>query len=257
MSLQAGILLVGTGRAAYHLGHAIARSGQTLVGVAGRNTALTEALAQALGTAAFALDAPLPDAALNLLAVSDDAITAVGARLGARSGVVVHLSGASELDRLLPHAHRGVLWPVMSLSPGAPLDLREVPMVVDANGPQAREALLRLAKGLSGHVEELGGEQRRLVHLAAVVAANFPVALFAEARALLLKNDIGPDLLTPLWTSTAAKAAAVGPEAALTGPARRGDRSTVDRHLALLATDPDLQRIYRAISERIARRHTA
>ncbi|MBV6405005.1 MAG: DUF2520 domain-containing protein [Flavobacteriales bacterium] len=257
MALHTGILLVGTGRAAHHLGHAIVNSGRKLVGVAGRTAAATDALARSLGTAAFALDDALPEASLTLLAVSDDAIAAVASRLGARNGTVAHLSGATDLDRLLPHAHRGALWPVMSLSPGDPLDLRTVPLVVDANGAPAREALLALAQGLSGHVVELTTDQRRLVHLAAVLTANFPVALFAEARALLHRHAIGPDLLTPLWTSTAAKAATAGPEAALTGPARRGDRGTLERHQAMLANDPRLQHLYRSLSELIATRHTA
>lgn len=255
MPLREGILLVGTGRAAHHLGHAIARAGLPLTGVVGRSTASAKPLALALRTTPFGPDEPLPPAALTLLAVSDDAIAQVATRLGAREGVVAHLSGASDMDRLLPHAHRGVLWPVMSLSPGEPADLSHVPLVVDANGEEARRVLLDLARSLSGKVVELPLDQRRLVHLAAVFASNFPVALFAESCTLLERGGIPSDLLTPLWKATAAKAAAVGPEQALTGPARRGDRGTIDRHLAALEGDPDLRRAYALLSDLIAKRH--
>lgn len=248
------MLLVGTGRAAHHLGHAFVRAGIRLAGVAGRDADRARELALALGTVPYGLPAPLPPAALTLLAVSDDAIAAVAAGTGAREGTVAHLSGATDLDALLPHAHRGVLWPVMSLGAGGPADLGAVPLVVDANGDVARRTLLDLAHRLSGHVVELSVERRRLVHLAAVFSSNFPVALLAEAHALLAREGISPQLLTPLWEATAAKAAELGPERALTGPARRGDKGTMGRHLEALAADPDLRRAYALLSELIARR---
>ncbi len=255
MPLRAGILLVGSGRAAHHLGHAIVRAGLPLAGVVGRDAARTKDLALTLRTTPFAPDEALPAAALTLLAVSDDAIPQVAAALHIGEGTVAHLSGAVDMDALKPHPHRGVLWPVMSLSPGEPQDLSHVPLVVDASDDAARRALMDLARSLSGKVVELPPEQRRLVHLAAVFASNFPVALFAEAQRLLEHEGIRPDLLTPLWRSACAKAADAGPREALTGPARRGDTGTMERHLASLQADADLRKAYAMLSELIAKRY--
>jgi hypothetical protein len=41
----------------------------------------------------------------------------------------------------------------------------------------------------------------------------------------------------------------------MTGPASRGDRHTIGRHLELLAGEPDLQRLYGLLSEGILKTH--
>ena len=245
------ILLIGTGRMAYQLGHAIVKSGLDLVGVAGRNAEARTALARFLDRSALDLSKPLPDADLVLVAVSDDAIAGVASRLPVTSAVVAHTAGAMGLDHLEPHPHRGVLWPIQSLSHGAPMALHDVPMVVDANDDTARRSLLRVAGRLSEVVLELALEQRQRVHLAAVLTSNLPVWLAREAQRLLREAKLPPSLLTPLWKATAAKAAMFGPEQALTGPARRGDTHTIQRHLDLLTQEPDLRAVYSLLSDQI------
>ena len=249
------ILLIGTGRMAYQLGHSLLERRADLVGVAGRNTSALKDLARHLDRPACGLHEALPEADLVLLAVSDDAIAEVAAALPPTQAVVAHTAGAKDLDVLAPHAHRGVLWPIQSLSHGAPVDMREVPLVVDGSDEHSRELLLDLARDLSNSVLQLPHEQRQYIHLAAVMASNFPVFLLGEARRVLKEHQLPPGLLNPLWRMTAAKAASIGPGEALTGPARRGDRETIDRHLALLAPDPDLRRAYALLSELIMRAH--
>jgi predicted short-subunit dehydrogenase-like oxidoreductase (DUF2520 family) len=167
--------------------------------------------------------------------------------------MVAHTAGALGMDLLAPHTDRGVLWPIQSLSHGAAMDLQDVPLVVDASSDRARSMLLEVAGKLSEVVLELPVEQRQRVHLAAVLTSNLPVWLASEGQRLLREMKLPTSLLTPLWKTTAAKVAAHGPDAALTGPARRGDRHTVQHHLELLANDPDLQQAYALLSEQIMR----
>lgn len=248
------VLLIGTGRAAFHLGHALRKAGVPVSGVAGRHADRTRELAQALGTAAFTLDDPLPPSDLRLLAVSDDAIATVAARLAPSAGAIAHTSGTKPLDLLGPHPHRGVLWPIQSLSTGDPLDLSDAPLVIEGEDGPARTTLSATARSLSQRVIELPLAQREVLHLAAVISSNFPVALLQQARGLLQRHGIAPDLVTPLWSSTARKAAA-DPDHALTGPARRGDSGTIQRHLDLLAAEPDLRRVYADLSDLILKTH--
>lgn len=249
------ILLIGTGRMAYQLGHAIARTELELIGVAGRNVAERERLAQFLESRSIDLARPLPHADLVLVAVSDDAIAPVAGALTPTNAVVAHTAGAMGLDVLAPHEHRGVLWPIQSLGHGAPMDLSAVPMVVDSNDEVARKMLLAVAGKLSEVVLELPLEKRQMVHLAAVLTSNMAVWLAREAQRLLRQQKLPPSLLTPLWKATAANAAAYGPEQALTGPARRGDTRTIQHHLDLLAAEPDLREVYALLSEQIMREY--
>lgn len=250
---MATILIIGTGRAAFHLGHAMQRSGHRITGIVGRNAEHSKALADDLQTPAFTPNDPLPAADVIVIAVSDDAIADVAMNIPITDAVMVHTSGASDLDKLLPHPDRAVLWPVMSMSPGATMDFKLVPLVIDANTERARIAVRAIASSLSGHVVELSFAQRELVHATAAVSLNFPVHLLARAQALLQSNDIDPTILGPSFRVMAEKASTMEASEALTGPARRGDLGTIHHHLDRLTQDPELRAAYALLSSMILR----
>lgn len=245
------ILLIGTGRAAFQLGHAFRANGVTITGVAGRDAQRTRQLAGALRTTPLPLGDRLPPSDTMLIAVSDDAIAQVAEQLPVSDAIVAHVSGSRSLDVLAKHPHHGVLWPVQTLGPDTPMDLRTVPLIVDGNDEHTRTILLALAGRISDRPLVLAHEQRRLVHLAATLTSNLPVFLAAEAQRLLREYDLPPDLLMPLWHATAVNVERMGPANALTGPARRGDVRTVQAHLDRLTHDPDLRRAYALLSNMI------
>lgn len=242
------ILLIGTGRMAYHLGHAMVKAKLPLIGVAGRDPEKLNDLARFLERPAHRLDRALPEADLIIIATSDDSIAEVAARIPQGETIVVHTAGAVPLDVLALHPHRAVIWPVQTLSHGAPIDLSDVPMAVEGSTPEAEAAILKLARAISGSVLQLPHRQRELLHLTAVLASNLPVFLMHEAQRLLKQEKLPPNLLMPLWKLTAQKVTTIGPEQALTGPARRGDASSIQRHLELLKAEPDLRRAYALLS---------
>ena len=248
-------LLIGTGRAAFHLGHAIQRGDGGLVGIAGRNIEHARELASELDTTAFHLNEALPDADLILIAVSDDAISDVAMNIPAGDAVVAHTSGAGDLDKLLPHPDRGVLWPIIALSPGEPMDLSRVPLVIDGNSEHARTTLMELASSLSVRVNALDHQQRELVHAAAAISLNLPTYLLARSQQLLQDKGIDPDILVPAFVAMARRVEAIGALEALTGPARRGDLGTIHHHLDRLTDDPELRAAYARLSSMILRAH--
>ncbi len=247
------ILLIGTGRVAFHLGHALKRAGHGIVGVAARNANASTNLATELGTTAYPLQGALPPADVILIAVSDDAIAEVAMNIPISDAIVIHTSGASEVDRLLPHPQRGVLWPLISLSLGEAMDFTHVPLVTDANSDRARTVITALATSLSDQVNELSHDQRELVHATAAISLNFPLLLLARSQELLEKQGIDPGILMPSFVAMAQKAAAIGASEALTGPARRGDLGTIHRHLDRLTDDPELRAAYARLSSMILR----
>lgn len=244
------VLLIGTGRLAFHLGHALRGAGVSIAGVAGRDEGKTVELANALSCPAFGLKETLPQADLRVLAVSDDSIHLVAEMLPPDGTPTVHLSGSKPLGLLLPHEHRGVLWPIQSFSPGKPISFQDVPLIVDAED-EATLALLRVVAGkLSSTVEHLPFAQRQRLHLSAVIASNFPTFLLREAERLLAAHKIAPELLHPLWKATTEKALH-GADNAVTGPARRGDIKTIAQQMDLLKDEPELRRAYTALSDLI------
>lgn len=255
MGTSLNVLLIGTGRVAFHLGHALKAGGVTLSGVVGRSHERASLLAEDLNAPCFTFGSELPKADVILIAVSDDAIASVAASIPQRDAAVVHTSGASDLDRLAPHVHCAVLWPLMTMSPGVPMDLSKVPMVTDGNTEHAKSVVRSLAERISSHVSSLDHADRELVHTAAAMSTNLSLFLLGEAQRLLREAEIDPTLLIPSFRMMAIKAGTIGPEEALTGPARRGDHGTIQRHLDRLAHDPELRRAYALLSNMILRAH--
>lgn len=244
------MLLIGTGRLSFHLGHALRKAGFGLAGVVGRNMAKAEALGKELACPAIHLGAPLPYADLRIVAVSDDAIEVVAGMLPADGTPVVHFSGSNSLDLLQAHAHRGVMWPMHSFGGDDPADFTTIPLVIDADDENTLALVRKVASTLSRKVVRLPMEQRQRLHLSAVMASNFPVFLLREASRLLIAHGIDAALLHPLW-KTAAERALHDPDKAVTGPARRGDVNTLAKQLELLADEPELRRAYAALSNLI------
>lgn len=247
---MSSLFLIGTGRAAFHLGQAFKRAGIRLAGISGRDALKAGALARDLDCPAFGWNDAPPESDLRVIAVSDDAIRGVSDRLPADGTPVIHLSGSKPVDLLDAHVHRGVLWPIQSFSPGSPVDLDHVPLIYDAEDPATLELLRTLGESLSGTVVHLPFAARQRLHLSAVIASNFPVFLLREAERLLREHAIDPLLVQPLWKASTEKAM-LNADQAVTGPARRGDVRTIEQQIGLLEDEPELRRAYVALSDLI------
>jgi len=241
------VCIVGAGRVAAALGSALVEADHTVTGIAGRDELKRVTLAKQLGTAAYSLDEALPTSDVILLAVSDDAIQLVAEQIKPQPALFVHTSGTKDLDQLLPHADRAVLWPIQSIA-HAPIDLSQVPIAIEGNSQTATKLVHELASAISNTVVEVPLEKRKYLHVAAVLVSNFPVHLMAQAGTLVEQQGLEPDILLPLWQGMAARVSEAGAKAQLTGPAARGDEGTINEHLALLQRDPQLKEIYKSLS---------
>ncbi|MCA9494144.1 MAG: hypothetical protein KC621_29655, partial [Myxococcales bacterium] len=106
---------------------------------------------------------PVPDADVVLLCVPDRALAQVASALPT-GPVLLHCSGAAELDVLRPHTRVGSLHPLMTF-PGPEVALPDpstVPAAV-AGTDEARQVATELAHLLGFHPFEVPGD-RRLYH---------------------------------------------------------------------------------------------
>jgi predicted short-subunit dehydrogenase-like oxidoreductase (DUF2520 family) len=187
--------------------------------------------------------------AITFLAVPDDAVLSTAAQLaqaGRRipeSVAFVHLSGALPLGALEPlrATHPiGSFHPLQSFpEPRAPDSLRGIVVGVDASSPQLLRRLGTLARAVGARPKHVGDSERALYHAAAVFASNYVDVLLGEGVRLLRavgwsEKEASAGLLA-LTEGTLASVRRRGVVAALTGPVRRGDVNTVDRHLASLS----------------------
>ena len=71
------------------------------------------------------------------------------------------------------------------------------------------------------------------------------------SEAVMQKNGLNSQWLSPLIIETINKVLQVGAPAAQTGPARRGDLETLEKHMTFLNDDPRLAELYQLISQHI------
>lgn len=222
------IRIIGAGRAGTSLAMALEAAGHEVEGPIGR--------AGALERACDGVDA-------LVLAVSDDAIAEVAAAIEPNAGcAVLHLSGSLGLDVLASHPRAGALHPLVPLpTPAVGAErLRAGATFAVAGDPIAVE----LAESLGGRVVHVADENRSRYHAAACIAANHVVALLGQVERVAAAAGLPLDAFLELTRAAVDDVERLGPASALTGPAARGDWSTLERHLAAL--DPGEHAGYRA-----------
>lgn len=188
---------------------------------------------------------------LLILATPDAAIADVAASVRPNPDVVVaHLSGSVGLTPLAGHPRVAVLHPLVALpDPERGADrLVGAWFGLAANGDPLVEEIV---DELHGRIVRVAEADWARYHAAAAIASNHLVALLGQVERVA--ESIGVPLAAYLDLARGAldDVVALGPAAALTGPVRRGDHVTVDRHLQAL---PDAElAAYRALAEEAAR----
>ncbi|MAN59315.1 MAG: hypothetical protein CMC08_05715 [Flavobacteriaceae bacterium] len=174
------------------------------------------------------------EADVYIIGVPDDAISGVSAQLPFKDRLTVHTSGSVSLQEISNTDRRGVFYPLQTFSKDRTVDFSEIPICIEAETPTDLRLLRELSEAISPKVTEISSEERRIVHLAAVFVNNFGNYLYQVSHALLQEKNLDFELLRPLIRETAEKAISLSPYAAQTGPARRNDRKTIEKHLHLL-----------------------
>ena len=174
-----------------------------------------------------AIDDAAADVDLVLIATPDTVVADVAAAIRPGRAVVAHVAGSLGLDVLAPHDRRAALHPLMSL-PDAEIGAERLTggWFAVAGDPLVAD----LATALGGRTLEIADDDRALYHAAAAVASNHLVALLGHAQRLGAAVGVPADALMALALGSAENAVALGPAAALTGPAARGDEATLVAH---------------------------
>jgi predicted short-subunit dehydrogenase-like oxidoreductase (DUF2520 family) len=181
---------------------------------------------------------------LVLLCVPDSAIRDV-ARTTETGPWVAHVSGATPLAALEPHARRFGLHPLQTFTRArGPEQLDGAWGAVTAESTEAALRGVWLAETLGLRPFEIRDDARVQYHAGAAIASNYLVTLYRAAARLFSAAGAPPEALIPLMQRTIEN----GFE--LTGPIARGDRATVDAHIAAIREEaPELEAMYRTLAE--------
>jgi predicted short-subunit dehydrogenase-like oxidoreductase (DUF2520 family) len=198
----------------------------------------------------------ITNADIYFICVKDDSIKVVSENLKKLQiqNLVVHTSGSVDLKELNTVSKQiGVFYPLQTFSKADLIDWKTTPLLVEANTPSALKKLHTFSKLCSTQVKKVDSKTRLNIHLAAVFGCNFTNALFAASYQLfekaLSKKEI--KLLHPILQQSFHKMLTMGPVNSQTGPAKRNDKVTMQKHLVLLQANKQLTSVYKIISNLI------
>lgn len=249
------IVMIGSGNVATHIGEAFHTLGHQVSQVYSRNKANAFALASVLNADAVDTVSEITDSAdLYFIAVADHAIQQVVDTLPEPlNGIVVHCSGATNINILAHFPLYGVVYPAQSLRKDISTALQNIPFGIEGSRTDVSDRLLQFMQHISAKSFLCNSEQRLALHIAAVFANNFSNVLFQTAYNILEEQNLSFDLLKPIILETAQNVQKQIPKDVQTGPAVRGDMETIQKHLQFLMKNPYWLKIYQQLTEEITR----
>ena len=204
------VVIIGSGNAGQHLIKAFAKSDAVTV---------IQAYARNKNNLSHLLDSQqitddfssLKEADLYIISVSDEAINEVSKQIPFSNKLVAHTSGSVAMNELSDSNRKGVFYPLQTLSKKKEVDFKQVPLCLEAEN--------------ESDLKKLGSD-------------------------ICIEHKVPFEILKPLILETAKKVQLLSPNEAQTGPAKRNDTTTINKHLAIL-TDENQKEIYKLLTKSI------
>jgi len=208
----------------------------------------------------------MSQADLWVLTVPDDEISKLSqvlATLDFPPAIAIHCSGFHVADEMAPLRakgwHLGSAHPNLSFADPETAATQFAGTYVGLEGdPEAFVAADDVFTAIGAKTFSISTSDKALYHAAAVVSNNFTTVLQGAAQQIWAKagvpNNVAAALGDALLRSAAENVATLGPAAALTGPASRGDRAVVEVETqALTAWNDEAGQLYADLSKLAAR----
>lgn len=249
------IVILGAGNLATNLGKALHRKGYCISQVYSRTEVSAKALSDILscGYTTNFRDVR-KDAGLYIVSLKDSAFVELLPEIvaGKNDALFVHTAGSVPMAIWQGHAQRyGVFYPMQTFSKAREVDFKNIPIFLEVADKADMGLLREIAESLSTNVYEATSVQRQYLHLSAVFACNFANHMYAMTAKLLRQHGLPFEVMLPLIEETARKVNDLSPQEAQTGPAVRYDENVINKHLELLADEPEMRDIYEMISKSI------
>ena len=243
------ISIVGSGNVAQHLIKVISKTiGLELVQVVVRES---QSISNLVSTTKICSNYnEIKSADVFIIAVSDDAIAAVSSKLPFQNQLVVHTSGTVSVSDLDSKNRKGVFYPLQTFSKNKEVDFKTIPICLETQVDSDYKVLEKVAQLLSNKVYKINSEQRKALHISAVFVCNFTNHLYKLGNDICDQNQISFEILKPLIQETANKIEFLSPQEAQTGPAKREDIQTINKHLSFLS-DQNQKGIYKTLTKSI------
>ncbi|WP_276134219.1 Rossmann-like and DUF2520 domain-containing protein [Polluticoccus soli] len=245
--------LIGSGNTAWFFANKLSAAGHKCLGVYSRNKQTATELANEIQATVYDSLNDINDSAdVCIIAISDHAIADIASSLSFRETVLLHTAGSVDISALGNAAiHQGVIWPIYSILKHKLPEHRNIPTVFEASSDKAKEIISGICQTFTNILNEATAEQRRWLHLSAVLSNNFTNHLMTVAESVCKAQGIPFSMLVPILQQTFERVQSASPYDVQTGPARRHDDITIRKHMDMLQAHSDWQTIYQAVTSSI------
>lgn len=253
--------VIGIGGLGTALTKALLAGGIPVKSIFNRTANKAEALAastgiQKWGEFPFSLDEL---GSLIFVTVPDSSIKAVAGKLAQledeavfKGRTVVHCSGSESADLLSQLESKGAavasFHPLQTFNDKSHPDSFQGIYFSIQGDPQTFPLLQNIARQLGGHTLQVTPKQKSQLHTAAVISSNYLNTLLQASVEIGAMGGLSPskvkEALLPLVETTLENTSKFPFEEALTGPIKRGDIETIEKHLALLRDQIELRELY-------------
>lgn len=257
---DAVVTIVGAGNVGHQLAQALHEAGVHLAAVYSRRLSAAKRTTSLVGCQAIDDFGSIPTlTTVVLLCVPDDAISEVAQHIGmylSRDVLMLHTSGATPMSQL-QSKRGGVIWPILSIDREDDISWEQVPIIYDVMQETDLLVMQSLVESISKQGRRVGEEQRAAVHLAATIGNNLIGHLLASLYDYMHEHDLDPLLLGELIRQGISRKMDHPQLDTLTGAAKRGDSTTIAKHVDLLAHDPELRGLYVSVTESILQKYSS
>jgi predicted short-subunit dehydrogenase-like oxidoreductase (DUF2520 family) len=182
----------------------------------------------------------------TIICLPDDAIKNFSDSINRSDCIILHTSGSRPLDDLNHHKSRGVVYPLQTFTKDKIIDFNSFPIFIEGTDT-TEKAIFSFVKSFSTDVRLMNSDHRAKLHLAAVFVCNFTNHMYHISDTILSSMEMPFKDLQHLALETLQKAAELSPSKSQTGPAKREDFETMQKHMQLIE-DPKWKEIYELIS---------
>lgn len=242
------ISFIGAGNVAMRFSLAMAEAGYKIGTIYGRSEKNVSKVVKTLERNGFNAKPSFSisdvfSSSVVIIAVSDNAIPQVVSELVKTvevldmeySPIFLHTSGATDINVFNPlkelGVRCGVLYPLMTLNSNKNIEFKDVPLLLESMDGEIDDVLDEIATNLNSEHYFYSSKDRLKMHVAAVFTCNFVNHILSMGFSVIGRDT---PLLLPLTLESVRNCFLHSPDAVLTGPARRGDMVTIEKHLGLL-----------------------
>jgi predicted short-subunit dehydrogenase-like oxidoreductase (DUF2520 family) len=249
--------IIGCGNLGTHLALHAQKLSLDLCFVYNRTPQKAILLANSLGTKALKDLSEITSCDVLFLTVPDEQIQQVTQGLSnypdrLSQTMVVHCSGATNLESLNQFSYYGVFYPLQTFTINKIPDWQKIPIFVEGNTEIVAQKLTELAHLFSDNVKKMNSKERLKLHCGAVFVSNFVHALAHIALNVSKQTDF-QSIFFPLINEAVQKLQYYTPEACITGPAKRKDIQTINKHLDIIE-EGNIREIYHLFTEYIQKK---